>query len=134
VSWVAIAVAASSIVVMPLLARAKQRIGAQLYSAATAGEGAQNILCAYLGAAVLAGLTLNAAFGLWWADPAVALGIAALAVHEGRETWRGDDCCATYSAESAKPRGLAVAQSIEAERRIDPRARRPAEERPRVGT
>ena len=53
------------------------------------------MLCAYLAAGVLAGLALNAALGLWWADPTVALGIAALAVTEGRETWRGDGCCAT---------------------------------------
>ena len=60
---------------------------------ATVKEGAQNMLCAYLAAGVLTGLALNAAFGLWWADPAVALGIATLALHEGRETWRGEGCC-----------------------------------------
>jgi Universal stress protein family len=49
---------------------------------------------AILAAGVLTGLVLNTAFGLWWADPAVALGIAALAVREGRETWRGEGCCA----------------------------------------
>jgi divalent metal cation (Fe/Co/Zn/Cd) transporter len=93
-SWIGIGLSISSVLVMPLLARAKRSIGAQLGSAATAAEGAQNTLCAYLAAGVLIGLALNAAFGLWWADPAVALGIAALALHEGRETWQGQGCCA----------------------------------------
>jgi divalent metal cation (Fe/Co/Zn/Cd) transporter len=93
-SWVGIGLSISSIVVMPLLGRAKQRIGSRLGSAATAGEGTQNMLCAYLAAGVLIGLLLNAAFGLWWADPAVALGIAAIAIREGRETWLGEGCCA----------------------------------------
>jgi divalent metal cation (Fe/Co/Zn/Cd) transporter len=79
---------------MPLLGRAKQRIGSVLGSGATAGEGAQNLLCAYLAAGVLTGLILNAAFGLWWADPVIAIGIAGLAVKEGHETWRGEGCCA----------------------------------------
>jgi hypothetical protein len=52
------------------------------------------MLCAYLAAGVLVGLVLNAAFGLWWADPVVALAIAGLAVSEGRATWRGEGCCA----------------------------------------
>jgi divalent metal cation (Fe/Co/Zn/Cd) transporter len=94
-SWIGIALSIASIAVMPLLGRAKMRIGGRLVSLATVGEGRQNMLCAYLAAAVLIGLVLNAAFGLWWADPAVALGIAALAVHEGLETWRGEGCCAS---------------------------------------
>ena len=94
-SWIGIGLSISSIVVMPLLGRAKQRIGTRLGSGATAGEGTQNMLCAYLAAGVLVGLALNAAFGLWWADPAVALGIAALAINEGRETWQGEGCCAS---------------------------------------
>jgi divalent metal cation (Fe/Co/Zn/Cd) transporter len=92
-SWIGIGLSISSIIVMPLLGKAKQRIGQRLGSGATAGEGAQNMLCAYLAAGVLTGLVLNAAFGLWWADPAVALGIAALALNEGREAWRGEGCC-----------------------------------------
>ena len=89
-----IALAVSSIVLMPMLGRAKQRIGSRLGSGATAGEGIQNMLCAYLAVGVLVGLVLNTAFGIWWADPAIALAIAALAIHEGAETWRGDGCCA----------------------------------------
>jgi divalent metal cation (Fe/Co/Zn/Cd) transporter len=100
-SWIGIALCISSILVMPVLGRAKQRIGSRLGSGATAGEGTQNMLCAYLAAGVLAGLVLNAALGLWWADPAAALGIAALAVREGRETWRGDGCCAPASIGTA---------------------------------
>jgi divalent metal cation (Fe/Co/Zn/Cd) transporter len=96
-SWVGIGLSIASIIVMPRLGRAKQRIGQRLGSRSTAGEGNQNMLCAYLAAGVLAGLVLNTAFGLWWADPTVALGIAALAIHEGRETWRGEGCCTTAS-------------------------------------
>jgi len=92
-SFVGIGLSISSLVVMPLLGRAKKRVGTQLGSAATAGEGAQNMLCAYLAAGVLVGLLANTLFGAWWLDPAVALGIAAVAVNEGREAWRGDSCC-----------------------------------------
>jgi divalent metal cation (Fe/Co/Zn/Cd) transporter len=92
-SWLGIGLSISSIIVMPQLGNAKHRIGQRLGSGATAGEGTQNLLCAYLAAGVLASLALNAAFGLWWADPAVALAIAALAIKEGRQTWRGDSCC-----------------------------------------
>jgi divalent metal cation (Fe/Co/Zn/Cd) transporter len=98
ISWVGIGLSISSLVLMPLLGRAKQRLGSQLGSGATAGEGAQNLLCAYLAAAVLTGLILNAALGLWWADPVIALAIAVLAVKEGRETWRGEGCCAPSAA------------------------------------
>ena len=93
-SWLGIGLSISSIIVMPLLGNAKHRLGDRLGSGATTGEGTQNLLCAYLAAGVLASLALNATLGLWWADPAVALGIATLAVREGRETWRGGGCCA----------------------------------------
>jgi divalent metal cation (Fe/Co/Zn/Cd) transporter len=92
-SVVGMALAASSLVVMPLLGRAKQRIGSRIGSSATASEGKQNLLCAYLAAALLVGLLGNALFGAWWLDPAVALLIAYVAVQEGREAWRGDACC-----------------------------------------
>lgn len=94
-SWLGIGLAISSIIVMPQLGKAKHRIGQRLGSGATSGEGTQNMLCAYLAAGLLAGLVLNAAFGLWWADPAVALAIAAVAINEGRQTWQGQGCCAT---------------------------------------
>ena len=92
-SWVGIGLSIGSIVVMPLLGRAKQRIGQRLGSAATAGEGAQNLLCAYMAAGVLVGLAANTAFGGWWLDPTIALAIAGLAVSEGREAWAGEGCC-----------------------------------------
>lgn len=92
-SLVGIGLAASSLVVMPLLGRAKQRIGARLGSSATASEGKQNLLCAYLAGALLVGLLGNALVGAWWLDPMVGLLIAGLAVSEGREAWRGDACC-----------------------------------------
>ena len=92
-SFVGIARAASSLVVMPWLGRAKQRIGSGIGSSATASEGKQNLLCAYLAAALLVGLLGNALLGAWWLDPAVGLLIAGLAVYEGWESWRGDACC-----------------------------------------
>jgi divalent metal cation (Fe/Co/Zn/Cd) transporter len=92
-SMVGIVLAASSVIVMPILGRAKQRIGSRIASSATASEGKQNLLCAYLAAALLLGLLGNALFGAWWLDPVVALLIAYVAVREGREAWRGDACC-----------------------------------------
>jgi divalent metal cation (Fe/Co/Zn/Cd) transporter len=94
ISWLGIGLSLASILVMPVLGRTKRSIGERLGSGATSGEGAQNMLCAYMAAGVLFGLVANAAFGLWWIDPAIALGIAALAVKEGREAWAGDACCA----------------------------------------
>jgi divalent metal cation (Fe/Co/Zn/Cd) transporter len=92
-SWVGIGLAAFTAPTMPLLALAKRRVGSKLSSSATVKEGAQNMLCAYLSVALLAGLLLNAVAGWWWADPAAALIIAAMAVREGRESWRGEGCC-----------------------------------------
>lgn len=92
-SMVGIVLAVTSLVVMPWLGRAKQRIGSRIGSSATASEGRQNLLCAYLAAALLVGLVGNAMFGAWWLDPVVGLLIAGLAVYEGRESWRGDACC-----------------------------------------
>ncbi|MGH3279301.1 MAG: hypothetical protein ACRDNW_09200 [Trebonia sp.] len=80
----------------PALGLAKRRIGARLGSAATAGEGTQNLLCAYLAIAVFTGLAANTLLGAWWLDGAVALGIAGWAVIEGRRAWAGHGCaCAT---------------------------------------
>ena len=92
-SMVGIVLAATSLVLMPLLGRAKQRIGARIGSSATASEGKQNLLCAYLAGAVLVGLLGNALVGAWWLDPFVGLLIAGVAVQEGRESWRGEACC-----------------------------------------
>lgn len=89
-----VAVTAASVVAMPVLGLAKHRLGARLGSAATAGEGSQNYLCAAQGAAVLVALVVVASAPVaWWLDPAVAILLAAWAVREGLEAWRGEDCC-----------------------------------------
>jgi divalent metal cation (Fe/Co/Zn/Cd) transporter len=89
-----ITLTAVALVMMPLLGRAKHELAARLGSAATAGEGTQNYLCAAQAAAVLAGLALTAAWsGGWWADPAVGLAIAAISAREGIRSWYGDGCC-----------------------------------------
>lgn len=95
VSWLGIGLAAFTAVTMPLLAAWKRRVGRSLNSAATVKEASQTQLCAYLSIALLVGLGANALFGLWWMDPAAALVIAAVAVKEGRESWRGEACCET---------------------------------------
>jgi divalent metal cation (Fe/Co/Zn/Cd) transporter len=93
VSVLGMVLAVWSLVTMPLLGIAKQRIAEQIGSAATKGEGRQNVLCAYLAGALLVGLAGNAVAGAWWLDPIVGLLIAAVAVNEGAEAWRGDGCC-----------------------------------------
>lgn len=94
-SWIGIGLAAFTAPTMPLLARVKRKVGRKLNSAATVAEAEQNQICAYLSIALLVGLLLNALAGLWWADPAAALVIAAVAAREGRESWQGEscDCC-----------------------------------------
>lgn len=104
-SVVGIALSAGSMVAMPLLGRAKQRLGRQLGSGATEGEGTQNMLCAYMAAGVLVGLLANTLVGAWWLDPVIAFAIAVVAVREGREAWEGEECgCA------ASPLTVAVKQ------------------------
>jgi divalent metal cation (Fe/Co/Zn/Cd) transporter len=95
VSVVGMALTATSLVGMPVLGIAKQRVAQRVGSQATHGEGTQNLLCAYLAGAVFLGLAGNALLGWWWLDSVAALAIAAVAVHEGRETWRGEGCCAS---------------------------------------
>jgi divalent metal cation (Fe/Co/Zn/Cd) transporter len=91
-SWTGVTLSVVTLVTMPPLARAKLRVGEQLGSSATASESRQTMLCAYLSAALLAGLLANAALEWWWADPIAALVIAGVAAREGREAWRGDAC------------------------------------------
>jgi hypothetical protein len=93
VSVLGIALSVGSIVFMPVLGTAKERLADQIGSAATKGEGRQNMLCAYLAGALFVGLLGNALFGAWWLDPAVGLLIAAVAVREGVDAWRGEGCC-----------------------------------------
>lgn len=97
-SAVGIALTATSLALMPLLARAKARLAPTLGSQAQAAEANQTRLCAWLSGVALTGLLANQALGWWWADPVAAFGIAAFALVEGVRTWRADSladtCCA----------------------------------------
>jgi divalent metal cation (Fe/Co/Zn/Cd) transporter len=103
-SWVGIGLAAFTAPTMPLLARAKRRVGHALGSGATVAEGGQNMICAYLSLALLAGLGANALLGAWWADPVAGLVIAAVAAREGIVTWRSEVACGCCA-----PVGVAMA-------------------------
>lgn len=93
-STVGIVLTAVSLIVMPLLASLKKRTANQMGSRKLLADSKQTRLCAYLSLSTLAGLSANAVFGWWWADPAAALFIAYVAVREGREAWTGEaDCC-----------------------------------------
>jgi divalent metal cation (Fe/Co/Zn/Cd) transporter len=91
-SWVGVGLAAVTAPTMPLLARAKRRVGLALGSFAVVSEAGQNRLCAYLSFALLVGLLANALAGWWWADPVASLAIAAIAAREGVASWRGESC------------------------------------------
>jgi divalent metal cation (Fe/Co/Zn/Cd) transporter len=92
-STIGMTLTAASLVLMPILGRAKHSLADHLHSAATAGEGTQNYLCAAQAAAVLVGLGVAAIWpSIWWLDPAIGLGIAATAIWQGVKSWRGDDC------------------------------------------
>ncbi|MFZ0835075.1 MAG: cation transporter [Mycobacterium sp.] len=92
-STVGIVLAALSLLVMPVLSYAERRAGRELGSASAVADSKQTLLCACLSGVLLVGLALNSLFGWSWADPAVALVIAGVAVREGREAWRGHHCC-----------------------------------------
>lgn len=85
--------AALSLAIMPFLSYAQRRAGRELGSASAVADSKQTLLCTYLSAVLLVGLALNSAFGWAWADPIAALVIAAVALKEGRQAWRGDACC-----------------------------------------
>lgn len=91
-SWLGIGLTVASAALMPAFGIAKRRVGEKLGSVATKAEGMQNLLCAYLSLAVLAGLLGNTLFGAWWLDPLAGLVIAYVAVREGREAWEGEEC------------------------------------------
>jgi divalent metal cation (Fe/Co/Zn/Cd) transporter len=86
--------AAASLVIMPILSWAQRRTGRALGSNAVVADSTQTLLCTYMSGVLLVGLALNATLGWWWADPLAGLVIAAIAVKEGREAWRGEGCCA----------------------------------------
>ena len=88
-----VVLAAVSLVVMPMLSTAQRRAGRELGSASAVADSRQTLLCTYLSGVLLVGLLLNAVFGWWWAEPLVALAIAAVAVREGRTAWQGQHCC-----------------------------------------
>ena len=92
-SRVGIALAATSLVVMPFLSWAQRRTGRALHSNAVVADSTQTLLCTYLSAVLLGGLVLNATLGWGWADPVAGLLIAAVAAKEGRDAWRGKGCC-----------------------------------------
>lgn len=92
-STAGIVLATVSLVVMPVLSLAQRRAGRELGSASAVADSNQTLLCTYLSGVLLVGLLLNAWFGWSWADPVVALVIAAVAVKEGRTAWRGEHCC-----------------------------------------
>lgn len=92
-SYVGIALSVLSLIVMPLLAREKRKVAALLNSRALNADSRQTDICAYLSAILLAGLTLNAFFELWWADPVAALIMVPIIVKEGVGGLRGEACC-----------------------------------------
>ncbi len=96
-STVGIVLAAVSLVIMPVLSYAQRRAGRELGSNSAVADSRQTLLCTYLSGALLVGLLLNSLFGWSWADPTVALIIAAVAVREGRQAWRGKHCCGVAS-------------------------------------
>lgn len=96
-SYIGIAIAALSLIVMPLLARAKRKVAANINSRAMHADSRQTDLCAYLSAITLAGLVLNALFGWWWADPTAALVMIPIIAKEGIEALRGEACADCYS-------------------------------------
>lgn len=92
-SYIGIALAALSLAVMPLLARAKRRVAAEIGSRALQADSRQTDICTYLSAILLGGLILNALLGWWWADPVAALIMVPIIVKEGVEALRGETCC-----------------------------------------
>ena len=92
-SPIGIALASASLVIMPALSLAQRRAGRELGSQSAVADSKQTLLCTYLSAALLVGLLLNGLLGWSWADPVAALVIAAIAVREGINAWRGDPCC-----------------------------------------
>ncbi|MEH3034171.1 MAG: cation transporter [Aeromicrobium erythreum] len=97
-STVGVVLAAVSLAVMPILSTLQRRTGRALGSNAVVADGTQTLLCTYLSAVVLVGLLLNATLGWSWADPVAGLVIAAIAVREGVQAWRGEGCCGPIGA------------------------------------
>jgi divalent metal cation (Fe/Co/Zn/Cd) transporter len=92
-SVIGIGLTIASITIMPLLTRAKRKVGKGINSAAMMADAKQTELCAYLSAITLGGLILNAILGWWWADPVAALIMVPIIAKEGVEALRGEACC-----------------------------------------
>jgi divalent metal cation (Fe/Co/Zn/Cd) transporter len=93
-SFFGIALAVASLIVMPLLARAKRRVAGRIASTALTADAKQTQLCTYLSGILLCGLLLNATLGWWWADPVAALAMVPIIANEGVDALRGRTCCA----------------------------------------
>jgi divalent metal cation (Fe/Co/Zn/Cd) transporter len=107
-STVGIALATVSLLVMPVLSAAQHRAGRELGSASAVADSKQTLLCTYLSAVLLIGLLTNLTLGWWWADPFAGLVIAGVAVREGREAWRGDNCCTAPALRASHAGDVAV--------------------------
>ncbi len=102
-----IVIAALSLFVMPLLARAKRRVAAQINSGALAADARQTDFCFYLSGILLAGLLANALLGWWWADPVAALVMVPIVAREGIDGWKGKSCaCAGGTCHSVAAPGI----------------------------
>ena len=112
---------------MPLLSWAQRRTGKALGSNAVVADSTQTLLCTYLSAVLLVGLLLNATLGWSWADPIAGLVIAAIALKEGRDAWRGEGCCGSIGSSSGPrvPTGAAPPTSPCAGQRAVQIQRRP---------
>lgn len=97
-SGIGIALAALSLLIMPTVSWVQRRTGRELGSQSAVADSKQTLLCTYMSAALLLGLVANSALGWWWADPVAALVIAALAIREGVNAWRGQVCCSPAAA------------------------------------
>jgi divalent metal cation (Fe/Co/Zn/Cd) transporter len=102
-SGIGIGLAIASLVVMPALSSVQRRTGKALGSNAVVADGTQTLLCTYLSAVLLIGLVLNATLGWYWADPVAGLVIAAVALREGVQSWRGEGCCAPAQGDASRP-------------------------------
>ncbi|MGN2638845.1 cation transporter [Nocardia takedensis] len=102
-STAGLALAGASLLIMPILSAAQRRAGRELGSASAVADSKQTLLCTYLSAVLLIGLLLNSLLGWSWADPIAALVIAAIAVREGVNAWKGDTCCPTPSSAFGGP-------------------------------
>ncbi len=107
-SWPGIALAALSVTIMPLLARAKRRVGLGIGSPAMVADSKQTALCSYLSGILLAGLALNALAGWWWADPAAGLIMVPIIVREGLSAWRGEGCGCSSGVRGRQPADGAI--------------------------